>query len=443
MMLEQIKERLTRAGIRFIRFQYCDNANIIRSKAVPIERIEHFALKGVGLTKAAQAQPAMFDTVVTNTVGLSPVGEVRLMPDWSSLQLLPYSPKHASVMCSMQYQSSPWEYCPRQFLQTMIERAADLGLTLKAGQEFEFVLLNNLVNQAPSDNCIYAESSALDIADEVLALAMEYLEAQDMEINLLHAESAPGQFEISLLHTDPLRCADQNILFRQSIKAAALRSGLSASFLPKPYEDAAGSGCHLNLSLWREEQNIIFDEKQPYHLGQETQHFMAGILHHLPALMAVSAPSINSYRRFLPHFWSGAYCSWGEQNREAALRVAGDDQHPSRFELKTIDASANPYLAMGAVIAAGIEGIENKRVLPPPCNQDPGLLSDEQRSKRNISRLPSTLFEAISAYQNSTMLKASMGENQHQAFYSVRQAEWEHMNTLSFADEVQLLLNRY
>ncbi len=116
-MIEQIKERLTRAGVRFIRFQYCDNANMIRSKAVPLERIDHYAEKGVGLTKAAQAQPAMFDTVVANEAGLSPVGEIRLMPDWSSLQLLPYAPTHASVMCDMYDQDKPWEHCPRSFFE--------------------------------------------------------------------------------------------------------------------------------------------------------------------------------------------------------------------------------------------------------------------------------------------------------------------------------------
>ncbi|MCL9780956.1 glutamine synthetase family protein [Vibrio sp. S4M6] len=446
-MLEQIKEKLTRAGIQFVRFQYCDNANIVRAKAVPIDRLEHFSQYGVGLTKAAQAQPAMFDTVVANPVGLSPVGEVRLMPDWSSLQLLPYSTKHASVMCAMHDQGAMWEYCPRGFLNKMVAMAKDAGIELKMGQEFEFILLKHASEECtpsqPSDSCIYAESMALDLSADILERITESLSAQDIGVNLVHAESAPGQFEISLQHTDVLQCADQNVWFRQTVKAIAAQSGFVASFLPKPYEESAGSGCHLNVSLWRKGKNIFCDPSKQYALSEEAQCFMAGVLCHLPAIMAVTAPSVNSYRRFLPHYWSGAFGSWGEQNREAALRLAGFDQSPTRFELKTMDASANPYLALGVVIAAGMDGVVNKMQLPPPCNQDPGLLSEQQRKQRNIYRLPTTLFEALAEYKSNDMLKASMGENLQQAFQSVRQAEWDYISGLSFDEEVKLLLNRY
>ncbi len=169
----------------------------------------------------------------------------------------------------------------------MLERAKTAGLEIKVGQEFEFVLFYNdsrrVLTESSLDSSIYAQSSALDVADEVINVIVEYLDAQGIEINLIHAESAPGQLEVSLMHSDVLNSADNNILFRQSVKAAALNCGLSASFLPKPYKEAAGSGCHLNLSLWQDDTNIVFDANGAYHLGRETQGFMAGILHHLPA----------------------------------------------------------------------------------------------------------------------------------------------------------------
>ena len=441
---KKVKKILDRADIKFVRILWCDNANIIRGKAVHLDLLPEYFNHGVGISAGQQGIPVMYDAVIPET-GLSPVGEVRLVPDWSTLNLLPYSPGHARVMGNMVRAGEPWTMCPRNFLVRSIAAAKDSGLAVKAAFENEFYLLRP-TNKGlePADETVFASTLAMDLHREVINEIADSLIAQGIPVEQYYPESGPGQQEISMRYTDALAAADRQIAFRETVKAIAYKHNLAASFLPKIFPDAAGSGCHIHFSLWQNGQNLLPDEQGVCGLSPIARQFIAGILHHLPSLMALTTPSVNSYRRLLPHCWSGAYRCWGLDNREAAVRIPSNPTGcPTHIELKTVDASANPYLALGAAIAAGLDGVNRSLEAPNPVTVDPGNLSDEELSSQGIERLPSNLGSAIARLQENNLLLQALNSELSQAFLAVRQAEWAAMKDWELEQEVKTLWARY
>lgn len=444
-MDKELGQNLDAAGIRFVRILWCDNANIIRGKAVHRGTLSEYLKHGVGISAAQQVIPVMYDAPVPGT-GFGPVGEVRLVPDWNTFMPLPYAPGHARVMGDMVKDGSPWNLCPRNFLKRMIAQAEREGLELIAAFENEFYLLRQTQDGIiPSDNTVFASTLAMDLHREVIDEIAEALVNQGMPVEQYYPESGAGQQEISILYTKALGAADQQIAYRETVRAIALQHALKASFLPKIFPDKAGSGCHLHLSLWREGQNLIPNLDAVGELSEVARRFIAGILHHLPALMALTTPSTNSYRRIRPHCWSGAFRCWGMDNREAAVRVPSnpEEMSPTHFELKTVDASANPYLALGAVIAAGLDGVRHCFDLGEPVAVDPGHLTETERRARKIDLLPTNLGESIEQLSNDEVLLNALGSELSRAYLAVRKAEWEAMKDLELEEEVKLLLERY
>lgn len=444
-VFKKVKKSLQEAGIRFVRILWCDNANIIRGKAVHIEMLSHYFEYGVGISAGQQGVPVMYDAVIPET-GLGPVGEIRLVPDWFSFTPLPYAPNHARVMGNMVLNGSPWALCPRNFLVRMIEAARREGLEIRAAFENEFYLLRQTSEGiVPADSTVFASTQAMDKHREVIDEIVEALIAQKIPVEQYYPESGPGQQEISMGYTDALRAADRQITFRETVRAIAHYHNLTASFLPKIFPDAAGSGCHIHLSLWRNGQNLLPDPQGVCGLSQIGQAFIAGILDHLPALMALTTPSNNSYRRIRPHSWSGAFRCWGLDNREAAVRVPSNPgfNGSSHFELKTVDASANPYFALGAVIAAGLDGVQRSQKPGNPVAQDPGNLALEERHANGIDLLPQSLGEALDHLKQNNILLNALNPDLSQAFLAVRQAEWSAMKDWELEVEVKLLLNKY
>jgi glutamine synthetase len=386
----------------------------------------------------------MYDSVVPES-GLGPVGEVRLVPDWATFTPLPYAPGHARVMGDMLVDGQPWDLCPRSFLKRMVEQAALFDLVIIASFENEFYLLRRTTDGVTAiDETVFASTLAMDISRSIIDRIVEALLAQGMAVEQFYPESGPGQYEISIRHVSALHAADRQIAFRETVNAIALEYGLVASFLPKVFEDKAGSGCHLHLSLWRDGGNVVADSETAA-LSSTARAFIAGILSHLPALMAVTAPSPNSYRRLLPHCWSGAFRCWGIDNRETAVRVPSNPEGagPTNFELKTIDATANPHLALGVVIAAGLDGVRRGLDLDEPVRVDPGHLDDADRERANIERLPARLSEAIDRLERDEVLLGAFGPGLGRAFLAVRRSEAAAFEGLDIGDETKLLLRRY
>ncbi len=444
-MEKELLQNLDAAGIRFVRILWCDNANIIRGKAVHRGALSEYFTHGVGISTAQQAIPVMLDAPAPGS-GLGPVGEVRLVPDWKTLTPLPYAPGHARVLGDMVKDGRPWNFCPRHFLKTMVASAKQEGLEVIAAFENEFYFLRQTANGVvPADDTVYASSFGMDLHQAVIDEIAEALIEQGMPVEQYYSESGPGQQEISILYTTALTAADQQIAFRETVRAIAFQHNLKVSFLPKIFADKAGSGCHLHLSLWQEGENLIPNPEAKGELSQVARRFIAGILHHLPALMALTTPSTNSYRRIRPHHWSGAFRCWGMDNREAAVRVPTHPEEPSptHFELKTVDASANPYLALGAVIAAGLDGVRHCFELGESVAVDPGYMTEAERSLYGIDLLPINLGKAIEYLSSDNVLLDALGSDLARAYLAVRKAEWEAMKDLELEAEVKLLLERY
>lgn len=444
-MEKELLQTLDAADVRFVRILWCDNANIIRGKAVHRGTLSEYLKHGVGISAAQQAIPVMYDAPVPGS-GLGPVGEVRLVPDWDTLNPLPYAPGHARVIGDMVKDGYPWNLCPRNFLKTMVAEALREGLEVIAAFENEFYLLRQTPDGVvPADETVFASTLAMDLHQGVIDEIAEALVEQGMLVEQYYPESGPGQQEISVLYTHALGAADQQIAFRETVRAIALQHNLKASFLPKIFADKAASGCHLHLSLWHDGQNLLPNLEADGGLSEVARRFIAGILHHLPALMALTTPSTNSYRRIRPHYWSGAFRCWGMDNREAAVRVPSNPEEisPTHFELKTVDASANPYLALGSVIAAGLDGVRHCLELGEPVAVDPGHMTESERSTRGIELLPTNLGESIEQLSNDKVLLDALGTELTQAYLAVRKAEWEVMKDLELEEEVKLLLERY
>lgn len=447
MGISKLYQFLSDQSVQFVRILWCDNANIIRAKAFHTAFLNEHEEHGISISAAQQAVPALYDAVVPDS-GLSPVGEAWLVPDWSTLNALPYAPGHARVMGDLFANGHPWPLCPRIFLRRMIAAAEDMDLQVMAAFENEFYLLQPSVpgeKIMPADSTVFASTLGMDANCELINAITAALIAQGIPVERYYAESGPGQHEISMRYTQALQAADWQIAFRETVRGTALRHGMRASFLPKIFADHAGSGCHLHLSLWRDRTNLIPSDNQPGQLSETAQQFIAGILAHLPALMAITTPSANSYRRLQPHFWSGAYRCWGFDNREAAIRIPSNPYLPSptHIELKTVDAAANPYLALGAVVAAGLDGIHQKMKLPDAVMVDPGYLLADQRQAQGVDRLPENLGEAIAQFSGDEVLLNALGPELSKAFLAVRKAEWEALKGQKLDQEVDMLLERY
>jgi glutamine synthetase len=429
------------AQVRFVRVITCSTANVIRGKAASIEYLDDVFLHGVGVTAALPALPVMHDVVVQGS-GLGPAGEVRLMPDWDTLQLIPYAPGHAQTIGDLVLDGRPWPLDPRGFLRRIVAGAREEGLAVQAGYELEFYLLDD--QRRPLDDTVFAATLGMDIARGVIGEIADALDAQGMGPQQFYPEAGPGQYELPLPPADPLTTADRMLFARQTVHAVARRAGLRAVLLPKIFEHTAGNGAHCHLSLWRDGRNVVGDPRSPHGLSTEASAFMAGVLQHLPALAALTVASRNSYRRLQPGTWSGAFRAWGTDNREAALRIpSGVGGAPGHIELKTCDASANPYLALGGFIAAGLDGLRRGLVLPPRVQEDPATLTEAERRRRGVDPLPQTLEAALAALDADPVLMDALGPELAQAYIAVKRFEWQALKDLSLEDEVALLMERY
>ena len=456
-----IVKTLQEGNLDLLRLLWCDNGNVIRMKSLflptflakldnihttddLLDRIDH----QVTITAALQSLPATFD-VPTAAANLAPVQDVRLVPDWRTFTVAPSTPTVATVLSDMVLDGSPWTICPRDFLRRSLQRAESMSLTIESGFEIEFYLLDPAENSntlpTPSDQTVYASTVSADKHGATILAILRALWRQGIPAAQYNPESGPGQQEITLQHCNPLDLADRLVLARETIRTVARQHGMIATLIPEMFDNATGSGLHTHFSLWRDEQNLLPNANSPWSLSSVANSFMAGILDHLPALMAATTPSINSYRRIRPHEWSGAYQAWGIANKEAAIRLINDPKNglPAHFELKTVDGSANPYIALGNIINAGIDGIDREMQLPKPVEIDPGNYTDQQREQLRIATLPNRMDAAIALFEANPVLRDGMGTTFAKVFAAVRRAEFESMKEMTFDQERLTLLERY
>jgi len=402
-------------------------------------------LNGIGLVGIAQAFPVHADVLVPDS-HTDACSEVRIVPDVSTLRILPFAPTRAACFSDLLKLNhdgtvSPWEHCPRYFLKRQIADLASLGFSVKCSFEYEFSLYKrdhkNELFALPGTFCnIYKEDKYISFVDDLT----DALVAQGICPELIHKEAGDGQLEYVLKYEDALKTADNHIIMRETLHVIADKHGMVVSLLPK-VAPGIGSGCHMHMSLWKDGKNITTLNGA---FTKEAEYFVGGILSNCRAMMAFTTPTCNSYRRILPGHWSGAYNIWGIFNKEAIIRVSGDSLGGigNHWELKLCDGTANPYLAIGAVIVCGIDGLRKNTRLPPPTNVDPSHLSEEERAERNIKLLPTSVKEAIENLKANESLMKALGELS-KSYIAVKLFEEAHFIKLSLKEEVEQLLTAY
>ena len=450
MLPEQVIQAVQAHTIRLVRFLYCDNGCTIRGKATHAAFLTERLTSGMGLTRAMQAMN-MLD-VLQPVEGLTAVGEIRLVPDPDTFVILPYAPHSAAMLTDMQtLDGQPWDACPRSFLKRMRDRAAEMGLTIQAAFENEFTLVrpDGQGGYAPIDEGVCFGTIAFDESAPIIDDIIAAFEAQGIQVDAFYPEHGHGQQEMPIRHAPDVRAADNQVLYRETVRGVSRQHGWLASFAAKPFPHLTGNGCHIHFSAWDNElqTNLFYSPTDPYGLSELAYHFMAGVLLHLPGLLALTAPSYNSYRRLQPHFWSSAYTAWGPDNREAGVRAAsgyrGHESSSVNLELKASDPSNNPYLALGGLIAAGLDGVTRQLDPGPPALSDPGLYSEDERERRGIRRYPTTQAEALDALERDAVLMAALGPTLARSYLAVKRSEFKAFSEQDLAFELKHHLYKF
>jgi glutamine synthetase len=426
----EVVKRADEAGLRLVRFLWCGNDGTVRAKASSVHGLGGRIESGIGLTVALQAMNALDQ--LQPVAGMGPVGEIRLVPDPNTFRVLPYAPHVGAMLVDhVQLNGEPAPVCQRTFLKRMEQRLEERSTRLEVAFENEFSLAK-LVDGAyvPIDSGLCFSTISATAAQDYLDDLAAALDVQKIGLDQYYSELGHGQHEISTQRAPALRAADEQLLVRETIRGTATRHGLVASLAPKPWPENAGNGCHIHFSLWDADADLnrFYDAAAPDRLSGEARSFIAGVLEHLPGLCGLTAPSFNSYRRMIPQYWAGAFVCWGHDNREAAVRVPsvfrGIEEASTNAELKAADASSNPYLAIGGLIAAGLDGLERQLEPPDPVEVDPATIDEKERDRRGIVPLPATQEEALDALEADDVLTRALGAVLAESYLAVRRSEW-------------------
>lgn len=414
---------LSRGQVDAVALTIVDNAGIARVKTVPLAGLEHAAGWGVGMS------PVFDSFLVDDSVAPAgrPDGDLRLLPDLERFTALPAQPGWAWAPADRYTQDGePHPGCQRLFARRIAGQAAATGLEVRMGFEVEWVV------GAEQDGVFVPASTGPGYGMARLVESSDY--CRDLHVALagaglpvlqVHPEYTPGQFEVSVAPADPVRAADRAVLVRETVRAVTGQHGMRASFAPVPVAGMVGSGAHLHVGLRRNGVNLLAGGDGRHGLTPAGESFLAGVLTELPALLAVGAPTVASYLRLVPSHWAGAYQCWGRENREAALRLvtgsAGERDRVANAEVKCVDPSANPYLVVGAVLAAGLSTVDNELALPDEVTGDPA--GPVAAAGQQVLRLPQSVAESLAALEASATLRSALGDQLYESFVDGRRAE--------------------
>ena len=426
--MTEVLRRAREENVSLVRFLYADHGGIIRGKAAAAGRLAERIDSGIGHTRAMMAMSMMDELQPVD--GMGPVGEVRITPDPNTFVTLPYAFGVAAMLSDqVNPDGSPWDGCARTFLKQAIADLAAEGYELQAAFEPEFTLGHREgAELKPVDESLCYSATGFHLAHDYTIDLVEALNKQGLEVEHYYPELGHGQQEVSIRHAEALRAADNHVLLRETARAVAIRHGLWASFAPKPLPGQAGNGAHLHASLWSSGSNAFADASDRFGLSKMGYHFIAGVLAHLPGLVALTCGSVNSYRRLAPSMWSGAYACYGPDNREAAVRICSPIGAAGsvNLELKPSDSSGNPYLALGGFIHAGLDGIRRELDPGEPLLVDPATLSSPERARLAVARLPASLSGALDALAADSLLMSALGPLRATAYLAVKRSEAAH-----------------
>ncbi|KAA3608693.1 MAG: type I glutamate--ammonia ligase [Planctomycetota bacterium] len=426
---EEIRERLRDANVRFLRLQFTDITGHNKNVEVPSSQFEK-ALDG----------EILFDGSSIEGFTRIEESDMLLKPDLDSLQIDPWSHVGqreqtdnpvAHLICDIHNpDGTPFEGCPRQTLKRVCADAKSMGFELMAGPEAEFFLFRRTADGGATtethDSAGYFDLAPLDLGEDCRREIVLALEALGFEIEAAHHEVAPGQHEIDFKYGPAVKTADNLATFRFVVRRVARDMGLHATFMPKPIFKQNGSGMHVHQSLFHDETNAFYDpEAEDDGISQTMRWYIGGLLEHARAIVAITNPLVNSFKRLVPGYEAPTHLAWSMRNRSPLIRVPARRGIGTRCEMRMPDPSCNPYLAFAAMLAAGLDGIKRKLDPPPAVSGNVYTMSARERSRLKIRSLPANLGEAVDVLEKDSVMKEAIGPHIFQAFIATKRKEWQ------------------
>ncbi|MBO0993037.1 type I glutamate--ammonia ligase [Bacillus sp. SD088] len=438
---EDIARLAKEQNVTFVRLQFTDILGTVKNVEIPITQLEK-----------ALDNKMMFDGSSIEGFVRIEESDMYLYPDLDTWVVFPWSAskgKVARLICDV-YNSNlePFAGDPRSNLKRVLKEMEQYGFTnFNLGPEPEFFLFKLDDNGEPTlelnDHGGYFDLAPTDLGENCRRDIVLELEELGFEIEASHHEEAPGQHEIDFKYADAITACDQIQTFKLVVKTMARKHGLHATFMPKPLYGVAGSGMHFNLSLFDDGENVFYDKNGELQMSETAYHFLAGIIKHAPGFTAITNPTINSYKRLVPGFEAPCYIAWSAQNRSPLVRIPSSRGLSTRIEVRSVDPSANPYLAMAVLLKAGLSGIEAKLTPPHAVDKNIYVMNKKERSEEGVVDLPANLSEALDQLKQSEIIKAGLGSHIYENFIEAKEIEWDMFRTQVHPWEREQYLKQY
>ena len=438
---ERVMELVKEENVRFIRLQFTDILGTIKNVEIPVSQ----------LSKALDNK-MMFDGSSIEGFVRIEESDMYLYPDLDTFVIFPWTSEKGKVarfICDIYHpDGTPFEGDPRNNLKRILKDMEELGFTdFNVGPEPEFFLFKLDEKGGPTlelnDQGGYFDLAPTDLGENCRRDIVLELEEMGFEIEASHHEVAPGQHEIDFKYQSTIKACDDIQTFKLVVKTIARKHGLLATFMPKPLFGINGSGMHCNLSLFKGDENAFYDQYGSLEMSDTARNFLAGILKHAPSFTAVTNPTVNSYKRLVPGYEAPCYVAWSARNRSPLIRIPASRGLSTRVEVRSVDPSANPYLAMTVLLAAGLDGVKNNLIAPEPIDQNIYVMSKEQREENGIIDLPATLSQALELLKTDEVITNALGSHLLEHFVEAKEIEWDMFRTQVHAWEREQYITQY
>lgn len=405
---KEILRMVEEEDVGFIRLQFTDIFGTMKNMAITVSQLERALDSG-----------CMFNASAIE--GFTEPGEetdLYLDPDLDTFEIFPWRPqqgKVARLICDVyRPDGTPLECDPRNVLKNIIRETEEMGYTLNVGPECEFFLFHldddGLPTTITHEQGGYFDVGPLDFGENARRDIVLTLEDMGFEIEESHHEIAPAQHEIDFRFGEALETADNIMTLKMVVKTIAKRHGLHATFMPKPKKECHGSGMHMNLSLWKNGKNIFSDEQDENGLSKDAYYFLGGLMKHMKAITCIANPTINSYKRLVPGYEAPVYITWSKKMPAPLIRIPARTGERTRLELRSPDPSANPYLTIAVLLAAGMEGIKQKIEPMPSVDKNAQTMTEQERAALQIETLPRNLQQAVCELEQDELIRNILGE---------------------------------
>jgi glutamine synthetase len=410
-------------NVRFLRLMFTDILGTIKNVEVPISQLDKVL-----------ENKMMFDGSSIEGFVRIEESDMYLFPDLDTWMIFPWESEHGKVarlICDIYNpDGTPFAGDPRGNLKRALGDMEELGFTsFNLGPEPEFFLFKldekGEITTDLNDQGGYFDFAPTDLGENCRRDIVLELESLGFEVEASHHEVAPGQHEIDFKYANVLEACDNIQTFKLVVKTIARKHGLHATFMPKPLFGINGSGMHCNMSLFKGDENAFFDKDGEMQLSTTAYNFLGGLLEHARAFTAICNPTVNSYKRLVPGYEAPVYVAWSGRNRSPLIRVPESRGLSTRLELRSVDPSANPYLAMAVLLQSGLDGVKRELEPTPAVNSNIYVMNEEEREEAKISDLPSTLHNALKELRKDDIVKDALGEHIFNSFLTSKRYEWD------------------